>query len=282
MRITDVCTGASQGLSVVAAGTVLGPRARTSWEMLWFQRGSGVFTLDHEQLSAPEGSMALVPPAKREFCRWDKHQASQIAYFHFTFEASPVDWPAPYRWQRVRKVGSRDLSTSLFEFIQTHAPVHPGTPPAKALALAVETLLCVHIVGPSEIRPPAARNMPEPVYRTLQWIAEVMQSDPSLPISLNDLSDAAGVTPKHLCRLFQQSLQCSPVEAAWVYRLTLSLIFLREPVRKISEISEILGFANPFHYSRRFRNYFGEPPSALRQKMIATGYNPPLPPWPFM
>jgi AraC family transcriptional regulator len=282
LELTALFTGVGNGLITLAAGATLGPRRRDHYELLWIQSGSGVFKLDGRETRAEEGVAVFAPPARVEFVRWDKHRPTRVAFFQFTFKQLPADWPDVATWPRRRKLETRNVMTSLFELIQTHAPMYPTTTTIDpTLERAVETLLAAYLVGPAALAPPMPMALPEPVDHALEWIKDMMEADPAFPASLSDLAQASGVSPKHLCRLFRSSLGCGPMQAVWVYRVTHSLLFLREPRGKISEIAEHLGFASAFHYSHRFRKFFGEPPSEMRKKLQA-GYRPRLPDWPYM
>ncbi len=84
-------------------------------------------------------------------------------------------------------------------------------------------------------------------------------------------ASAACVTPEHLCRLFRVHVGCSPMETLALARLDRALALLTRANYSVSEVAELCGYANPFHFSRRFAKGYGVSPTAARQAARAGG-----------
>ncbi len=50
-------------------------------------------------------------------------------------------------------------------------------------------------------------------------------------------------------------------------RLELAIRFLRRSRKSVAEIARALGYADPAHFSRAFKSWTGEPPSAFRKRL---------------
>ena len=108
----------------------------------------------------------------------------------------------------------------------------------------------------------------------------VLEDEPHRSLRLIDVARRAGVTEKHLCRLFQQSLGHSPMNTFRLLKLRLSLALLSRSNLAINEIADRCGFGNPLYFTRCFTQTYGASPSAIRKQLLGGNAPPPstLPP----
>jgi transcriptional regulator GlxA family with amidase domain len=110
-----------------------------------------------------------------------------------------------------------------------------------------------------------ASNLPAQVVTAIRFATERLNAKHSPP-TLSELARAAHVSDGHLGRLFRTSLGCGPVEAVRLIRLDQAAALLATSNLPAKEISRLAGFANPFHFSRCFREAFSHSPRAYRKK----------------
>jgi transcriptional regulator GlxA family with amidase domain len=84
------------------------------------------------------------------------------------------------------------------------------------------------------------------------------------PLSLEDMASAAHVSSGHLARIFRRRFGIGPVRAVELIRLARAAILLQRSNLTVGAIAQACGFANPFHFSRRFSIAYGLPPRAYR------------------
>jgi AraC family transcriptional regulator of arabinose operon len=84
------------------------------------------------------------------------------------------------------------------------------------------------------------------------------------PLNLADMARAAGVSQQHLMKLFRQRGTTTPKQFLYHKRLEAASDLLAHTGLSIAEIAERCGFANAFHFSRKFRELFGKSPRAWR------------------
>jgi transcriptional regulator GlxA family with amidase domain len=133
------------------------------------------------------------------------------------------------------------------------------------------------VSGQSAVGALKGRILPEPVERALQFIQSSLENAPDVSLSLAEIAEAACVTPEHLCRLFKAEGQASPVETLRLMRLDRAMTLLSRSNYSIAEIARLCGFADAFHFSRRFKETYGQSPSELRRN-VQSGATPPLSP----
>jgi transcriptional regulator GlxA family with amidase domain len=121
---------------------------------------------------------------------------------------------------------------------------------------------------------------PQPVQRAIQWMRQMIDAEPERPLRLEKVAAAAGVTPKHLCRLFQRNVGSGPMTVNRLLRLQLALALLRRSNLTIKQISQRCGFASQFQFSHCFSQVFRHSPTAMRQNIMRGDILPssPLPP----
>jgi AraC-like DNA-binding protein len=79
-----------------------------------------------------------------------------------------------------------------------------------------------------------------------------------------ELAAAAGVSAGQLFRVFRAELGYGPVRALELVRLARSAAMLQRSNSSLAAVAEQHGFANAYHFSRRFSQAYGMPPGTFR------------------
>lgn len=85
-------------------------------------------------------------------------------------------------------------------------------------------------------------------------------------LSVEELSQALGMSRVHLYKKLSQITGKSPIEFIRVIRLKRAAQLLRESQQNVSEIAYQLGFNNPKYFSKYFKEEFGVLPSVYQEK----------------
>lgn len=91
-----------------------------------------------------------------------------------------------------------------------------------------------------------------------------------LPVA--QLAGRLGLSPRTLERRCRAELRCGPARAHTDWRLERAAELLRSTDRPVRAVSDALGFANPFHFSRAFARRFRFSPALWRER-ISSGRN---------
>ena len=95
-----------------------------------------------------------------------------------------------------------------------------------------------------------------------------MEEHIAVPVTLARLAGAAGVSPRHLNRLFLSATGTSAMRYYRDRRLEAADNLLGSSVLSITEIAQATGFASSSHFASAYRDRYGALPSAARR---ATG-----------
>jgi transcriptional regulator GlxA family with amidase domain len=93
---------------------------------------------------------------------------------------------------------------------------------------------------------------------------EFFHRDIAAPTGLSELARQAGLSRSQFCLLFRQGTGRTPQQYVEERRLEMAAYYLRTTAQSVAEVSETVGFANPFYFTNRFRRRFGKSPRAYR------------------
>ena len=266
----EVSLPTGSGIATYPPGGTFGPRLVHDFEFVWMIEGDAEYRWGDVVVVAPEGSIVLCHPGATDFFRWDPSRRTQHGFLHFDLLSFPVSWPPVSSWPLVRVPENDDILWPLFRSFVAGRGRHTDWEQRLTIAHALTAFLAGVISG--RFSP----VWPEPVERAWAWLHSRLEDSPEASITLDNLAEAACVTPEHLCRLFRAAVGSSPVETVRLVRLDRSATLLARSNYSISEIAEIYGFASPFHFSRCFKTAFGQSPRDYR-KALALGASPPSP-----
>ena len=83
-------------------------------------------------------------------------------------------------------------------------------------------------------------------------------------LDLNSISESAGVSSQHLCRLFRQTLNCRPMEYITKRKIQAAKILLTETQQTIEQIAEETGFCDSSYFCKIFKRNECITPSQFR------------------
>src|SRR5699024_3854885 len=108
----------------------------------------------------------------------------------------------------------------------------------------------------------AGRPGPGPAIADLtEWILDHLAD----PLTVATLAAETGWSPPHLHRLVREQWGTTPMRLVTRLRMDRAERLLRDTDLTVARIAALVGFADPLHFSRRFREVTGRSPSAVRR-----------------
>lgn len=123
--------------------------------------------------------------------------------------------------------------------------------------------LAIQLLEQYEVLGQPLRTFSPPVQQAMQYIRSHLAAN----LTAKQVAQALFVSETALSRRFRQE------SGKTIHQYLEDMVFqtackqLIETDRPLSAISEELGFCDPFYFSRRFRQRFGEPPSRYRKRL---------------
>ncbi|SEG99977.1 AraC-like ligand binding domain-containing protein [Nonomuraea solani] len=239
-------------------GSTFGPREARSYQFVWLLRGSATWRWDDVLLPLVPGKLLLIRPGMRDSFRWDPRTRTRHAYVHFTLTGHP-----PAAWPLVRDLNGRhDPMSALCRYL---LQLGSECPPAWETQARETLRLLVLIFLAAPASPGRAREpLPEPMVAMMRLVRELWSDGVARPIPMRRLAIAAGVSPSTLTRLFRRRFGVGPVAAIELLRLTRAEPLLWQSNLSMGAIAVQCGFADAYHFSRRFRAIYGMAPTTFR------------------
>ena len=91
-------------------------------------------------------------------------------------------------------------------------------------------------------------------------------NDPAL--SIQSVAERFGFSPSYLTRLFKEQIGITPIQFVDDVRMKKAIELLNHRTLTINQIAEAVGYSNQFYFARRFKRYFGMPPTLYKQKNL--------------
>ena len=262
-------------------GDKLPPRVLEDFELVLMIEGTASYQLGDEAWQAPPGSFILARPGFQEAYTWDAKSPTRHAYVHFDIESIPRDWPALENWPVLIENPDPVIAPMLRHLIgciashgETAWPILSAKPEES---LFMECLLGILLKPPGEEGLSVAHRLPEQVHASLNFMRSILETNPHHALQLGEVSKRAGVTEKHLCRLFQSALGHAPMETFRLLKLQLAMALLGRSSLAIKEIADRCGFENPLYFTRCFTRIYGKSPTETRQSLLKQEPPPPNP-----
>ncbi|MFA7636813.1 MAG: AraC family transcriptional regulator [Monoglobales bacterium] len=87
-------------------------------------------------------------------------------------------------------------------------------------------------------------------------------------LSVSELARKYNMSERTFRYAFKKHVGKSPKQYIEQKRLYLAMEYLHSSYIQIKELSSLLGFSNPYYFSRAFKKFYGNPPSAYIKKDI--------------
>lgn len=101
---------------------------------------------------------------------------------------------------------------------------------------------------------------------TVTLIKEYINKHYAEPLDLTAIADSFGFSPSYLAKIFVRYTGMSPSKYIREYRMKIARQLLRNPDLSVAAVCEMVGYTDPFHFSRTFKKVSGLSPSEFRSR----------------
>jgi AraC family transcriptional regulator of arabinose operon len=113
------------------------------------------------------------------------------------------------------------------------------------------------------------RTLENPLLRTedllINAIDTYLQKNHREPIKLNDLAKTFQISVSNLCMKYKKAKSCSPMFRLREIRMEFATYHLKNTSLNISEIGCLVGYNDPYHFSKQFKEVYGTSPRQMRE-----------------
>lgn len=255
-------------VAVYPAGATFGPRTLGDFEFVWIEDGDAVWQVDGAELPAPQGTLLLGRPGMRDGFTWDRVRPTTHGFIHFSIESGRDLLPPFAAWPMTCQLGAGDILQPLLRHIGWLQRREGGAWPSLAEG-ALRQVLLAFIAGASGQVVDRLDEGSPIVERVMEHVRRAWAQGRLGQPSLVQLARVAGVSRGHLVRVFRDEFGVGPAEAMRLLRLDRAAFLLARSNLDVQEVAAQTGFADPFHFSRRFSATYGHSPRAFRRRCAA-------------
>ena len=248
----------SFGESNYGDGTQFGPMSGCQLEAIYLRTGQVQIHQDGKifELSAP--GIALVASRNTLVYHYGPTSVCHVLWCQYIsgqLDEAKVAALAPY-------CGAMSLSPIAASLMKTgsdlagdiHVELENFTA-ALGLAVLEELLTRRKMQETIAVTPPQVQNV-------RRYIEEHLAS----PITMDVLTEVAGLSPQHLNRLYRSTFNENPLDYLWRLRVRRGAYLLCHTGMRISQIAYQTGFKTPNHFSRLIKDKFDLSPRGLRSQ----------------
>lgn len=100
------------------------------------------------------------------------------------------------------------------------------------------------------------------IHEAIAYIEQNFHND----ISVEDIANNCGLNRSYFGKIFKESIGRTPQEFLLSYRMMKAKELLKLTGKSIGDIGNAVGYGNPLHFSRAFKNIYGIPPREWRNQ----------------
>jgi AraC family transcriptional regulator len=247
--------------SIEAPNTTFGPWLLDGYALTWIVEGGGVTSLDDHDIPTSPGTVILMRRKMVLRHNWGPRRSYQ-SFVVFKMDDVPPPWPPREDWPLVRTLDDDHVLFMLWRYLLVHDLKSPQVLPL--VLPTVELMLRVFVADPSGKMAKVSPTIPEAVDRAVTAMRKHLEAQPDQALRLDELARQVHCTPQHLCRLFKNSLQASPMDCAQALRLEACSSLLERTELTIAQIADRFGYSSQFAFSKAFKRAYGVTPSRHR------------------
>lgn len=258
------------GFCVYPPGATLGPRVLVDYEMVWIESGGAIWNYNNIEYKLFPNSVLLTKPGDTESFLWHKEKDTSHYFFHFALNRQCVPeielLKNEEKWPLLQNLPENNvLKPMLMHAFWLMKNGNKDNDPI--LQSILQQVLLTFVSESFEVEQPIPDDLPPAVERVFQFIHKQWQNFPLTKPDLEMLAKKAFISQTHLCRLFNDTFDMSPMQVLMLMRLKRAAMLLVRTNYPVKQIAHLTGFENQYHFSRVFKEAYQLNPTTYRKDL---------------
>ncbi|WP_168120306.1 AraC family transcriptional regulator [Paenibacillus sp. HB172176] len=232
--------------------------------------GQGYIEIDRQVFALPQGSAFLVKiPSNHRYYYKDQSRPWEILWLNLRGDEARRIWDMVIEQEGhvIRREADSPVIAELRELLRRIAE-EKQTDKYVLSSLAYNWMLAL-AKSSGEMRREVGATGSTILLKAKAYLKERYAT----PLTLDMLAEHCGINKHHLCRLFQKSVQTSPLAYLRDRRIEAAIALLRTTELAVQEIGSRCGFDSPSYFGKVFREYMSMTPKEYRMKKLEFPYD---------
>jgi AraC-like DNA-binding protein len=237
-----------------------------NWNGYFTLRGTGEIIYEQKTFRTGVGEFLLLSPGVHRSYRIPiPKQGWEFYWLHFRATqrlTHTLDWFDRRKISQSHRVANVSLRVRIAAILEEAHQINLGNPDLVGREAILEAMLEALIlrIAAAEAQKVSLLS----IDTRIENVLEHFHRDIAAPTGVTELAHKAGLSRSQFCLLFRHGTGRTPQQYVEERRLEMAAYYLRTTAQSVTEVSEMVGFMNPFYFANRFRRRFGTSPSAYR------------------
>lgn len=243
------------------------PQGRGEYILIWVTDGEGWFSLDGVNYKVRKHQYFMLPPDRGHAYGSSEDNPWTIYWFHFTGEDAHLAYEKGKGLRTFPEDGRIQEISKLFEELLSFLEGHADGDVAAFIDYSFPRLLSAFLYPSIWKRGPATAGSGS--VSIVGKAAHYMEEHLSEKLTLSEICSFLGYSESYVTRIFSAEAGCGPMAYLQRLKLARACRLLANTELKINQIAFMVGFDDPFYFSKFFTKSKGVSPREYRKSRRA-------------
>lgn len=228
-------------------------------------QGKGYYTLDGHTFTLNPNQYVIVPATDKPLVYWsDTEDPWSIYWVHFTSDALQAFNRAYHivPEQGPQYIPHNEKGIRIWE--EMYENLSRGYSPENLM----NTNLCLyHLIATFVFSQQQNQNSSSPEKAIIRETIDYMKNNLDKTIRIEDFADLNKYSVSHFSKLFRLTTGMSPIEYFIHLKMQKACQLLYTEDSRVKQIAALLGYDDPYYFSRLFKKYMNTSPEAYRKSV---------------
>jgi AraC family transcriptional regulator of arabinose operon len=248
---------------VYAPGGECGPRIQHDFQLVLVHTGSLELQLDSDRIHVAEGYGILLSPGKREHFIFSAERETHHSWCAIHPKAVPTKLKRDFR----TLPGPIPFAGRLNTLLEMSRRPRFGSLPEEPLETGYYLGLGLALMCDFASAVKGRERLDTAAEAVLARMEQFIWKEFANRLSLHDIARAVGVSRQYLLKICRTFKKQTPMAQLYAARLEMATDLLRQTGLPVSAVADKCGFVSVFHFSRRFKQAYGESPALWRREL---------------
>ena len=228
-------------------------------------QGKGYYTLDGHTFTLNPNQYVIVPATDKPLVYWsDTEDPWSIYWVHFTSDALQAFNRAYHivPEQGPQYIPHNEKGIRIWE--EMYENLSRGYSPENLM----DTNLCLyHLIATFVFSQQQNQNSSSPEKAIIRETIDYMKNNLDKTIRIEDFADLNKYSVSHFSKLFRLTTGMSPIEYFIHLKMQKACQLLYTEDSRVKQIAALLGYDDPYYFSRLFKKYMNTSPETYRKSV---------------